>query len=308
MFVFAGTKLTIKIQMKKVLKSLIQYPLYILSLLPFRVLYLLADFLYLVLYHVIKYRRTVVMVNLKNSFPEKTSEELRSIEKKFYKNLVDIMVETLKMASMSESSIQKRLNITNKELIQNFYHQGRPVMIVTAHYGNWEWGTPIISSLYPDPCLVVYKPISDKNFEGILNGWRSRFGAIMVPMKSTLRALLACKSDTFCLALVGDQTPVRSETQYFTNFLNQRTAIFLGIEKIAIKMNIPVVYAHLDRVKRGFYECHLTTLFENPKETNEHQITEAHTRFLEQIIIKKPEMWLWSHKRWKFNELQGNVR
>ena len=133
MFVFAGTKLTIKIQMKKVLKSLIQYPLYILSLLPFRVLYFLADFLYCLLSQVIRYRRTVVMVNLKNSFPEKTDQELRSIEKKFYINLVDVMVETLKMASMSESSIQKRLYITNKELIQNFYDQGRPVMIVTAH-------------------------------------------------------------------------------------------------------------------------------------------------------------------------------
>ncbi|MGV3706671.1 MAG: lysophospholipid acyltransferase family protein [Arcticibacter sp.] len=293
--------------MKKVLKSLIRYPLYIVSLLPFRVLYFLADLVYILLYHVIKYRRTVVMGNLRNSFPEKTSAELSRIEKRFYLNLVDVMVETLKMASMSEASIQKRLHITNQDEIRKFYNQGRPVMIVTAHYGNWEWGSPIISSLYPEPCMVVYKPLSDKNFEQIMNGWRSRFGAIMVPMKNTLRALHACKSKTFSLALVGDQTPVQSETQYFTDFLNQRTPIFLGIEKIAMKRNMPVIYAHLDRVRRGFYECHLTTLFENPETTAEYEITETHTRFLEKIIIRKPEMWLWSHKRWKFKELQGHV-
>ncbi|EOR95668.1 Lipid A biosynthesis lauroyl acyltransferase [Arcticibacter svalbardensis MN12-7] len=302
MFVLNRTKLTIIIQMKKGLKNLAKYPLYILSLLPFRVLYVIADLLYFVLYYIVKYRRNVVHDNLKNSFPEKNEQELLDITKKFYVNLVDTMVESLKMASMTRACVLKRLVITNTSEIRQFYDQGRAVIIVTAHYGNWEWGTPIIASVYPEPVMVVYKPVANKNFEAILNGWRSRFGGIMVPMKQTLRAILSCKSKTFAIALVGDQTPVRHEAHYFTDFLNQRTAIFLGVEKIAVKTNMPVIYAHLNRLKRGYYDCTLTTLFENPKDTKLYEITEGHTQFLEQIIRKRPEMWLWSHRRWKFKE------
>lgn len=302
MFVLYRTKLTIIIQMKKGLKNLGKYPLYIVSLLPFRVLYVIADLLYFVLYYIVKYRRNVVRNNLRNSFPQKGEKELLDITKKFYLNLVDTMVESLKMASISRSCILKRLVIKNTEEIRQYYDQGRAVIIVTGHYGNWEWGTPIIASVYPEPVLVVYKPVANKNFEAILNGWRSRFGGTMIPMKQTLRAILSCKSKTFAVVLVGDQTPVRHEAQYFTDFLNQRTPIFLGVEKIAVKTNMPVIYAHLNRRRRGYYDCTLTTLFENPRDTKPYEITEGHTRFLEQIIIKRPEMWLWSHKRWKFNE------
>lgn len=288
--------------MKKVIDGLANFPLYLISLLPFRVLYIVADLLYVFLYYIIKYRRTVVTTNLRNSFPEKSDNELISIEKKFYINLVDTMVETLKMASISQESLKKRLIMRNPEEISKYYADGRRVLIVTGHYGNWEWGPPIISSMFTEPVLVVFKPVSNKRFERILNGWRSRFGAVMVPMKQTLRALVSMKSQSFSLALVGDQTPVKSETHYYTIFLNQQTPIFLGVEKIAVRSNMPVVYAHLNRLKRGFYECTLTTLFARPRETKEYEITDTHTRFLEQIIIRRPEMWLWSHKRWKFKE------
>ena len=273
--------------------------LYLISYLPFTVLYLVSDVLYFFLYYVVKYRRKVVYGNLLNSFPEKDNEEIRRIEKKYFKFLADNILETIKMLSMSKETIKKRYHVVNPEEMQKHFDEGKSILAVTGHYGNWEWGSLILSATFEEPLIIVYKPLTDKRFEEFMNNMRSRFGAIMVAMKQTLRRIAQFRQQKFYAVLIGDQTPAWVETKYFTTFLNQPTAVFLGVEKIAKMTNSPVVYCRSNLIKRGYYECIFETLVEDPNNTSEYEITNLHTNYLERIIRQRPELWLWSHKRWK---------
>lgn len=286
--------------MKKVLTSLAKFPLILISLLPFPVIYALADFLYVVLYYIIGYRKHVVRENMKNSFPEKTAQELLKLEKKYFHFLADLILETIKMNSLSKADFHKRFYINNPEEVEQYLNKDQSVIMVTGHYGNWEWGALRFSFEFKNPFLIIFKPLTDKNMEQTINKARSRFGAVMVSMRNTLRTLIAYKENTFWTAFLGDQTPVPSEIHYYDTFLNQKTPIFLGTEKMAKLTNSAVVYGVLDRVKRGYYVIDFVTLTDKPKETAEYEITQAHTRMLENLINKRPELWLWSHKRWKY--------
>lgn len=286
--------------MKKVLWGLTKFSLYLLALLPFPLLYLLSDFCYYILYYIIKYRRHVVMPNLRNSFPEKTEEELQQIEKKYFKFLCDNILESFKMLTMSRREISRRFKFVNPEVVEHYLQQGRSVLLTGGHYGNWEWGNLSVKACFQNDVLVIYKPLADVKFGEFMNTMRSRFGTTMVPMKLTLRKIVEHKNKTFIAVFVSDQTPTRDESQFFTKFLNQDTAVFLGVEKIAKVTGNPVVFCQIDRVKRGYYQATFTTLFEDPKATADHEITISHTQKLESYIKAKPELWLWSHKRWKF--------
>lgn len=275
--------------------------LYLISLLPFPVLYFFSDILYIFLYYIIKYRRKVVINNLLNSFPEKSRSEIEQIEKRFYHYLADLMFESVKTISISPEEIKKRFVFKNLDIMKTYLQNGKSIIAVSGHYGNWEWGPVAIGLELREKVLVVYKPLSDKRFEGLMNSMRSRFGSIMVPMKQTLRKVFEYKNEPNVLVLVGDQTPTREESRYFTSFLNQQTAVFLGVEKIALKLKNPIVYFSINRIKRGYYECVIKSLIDNPEQAMDHEITEAHTRELEKNIRFQPEYWLWSHKRWKFS-------
>ena len=287
--------------MNRITYGITAFVLYLISLLPFPVLYLLSDILYVFLYYIFRYRRKVVLINLLNSFPEKSKTEIDEIEKRFYRHLADLMFESVKTISISANEIKKRFVFKNLEILTKYLQNGKSVIAVSGHYGNWEWG-PVATGLeLKEKVLVVYKPLSDKRFERLMNTMRSRFGSIMVPMKLTMRKVIEYKNEPNVLVLVGDQTPTREESQYFTKFLNQQTAVFLGVEKIALKTNNPIVYFSINKTKRGYYECVVKSLIDNPEQTMEYEITEAHTRELEKNIRFQPEYWLWSHKRWKFS-------
>ena len=292
--------------MNRIVFLLTSILLRLISKLPFSVLYILSDLLFLILFYVIRYRRKVVITNLNNSFPEKSKSELAEIEKRFYQHLADLILESIKTISISPTQIKKRFVFKNLELLEKHLQDNKSVIAVTGHYGNWEWGPIAIGLELREKVLVVYKPLSDKNFEGLINTMRSRFGAIMVPMKQTIRKVVAYKKEVHVLVLVGDQTPTREELNYFTSFLNQQTAIFLGVEKIALMTNNPVIFFSINKTKRGYYECLVKSLVDNPEQTITHQITNLHTRELEQNILAKPEYWLWSHKRWKFSPKKIN--
>lgn len=278
---------------------ILSFFIYLFSLLPFRVLYILSDILYYILYHLVGYRRKVVSENLIRSFPEKSQNELKKIEKKFYRFLADLIVENVKMRSMSAADSKNRLKILNERVVMDYLDKGQPVILVTGHYANWEWGIHSLSLMSDHPSLIVYKPLTNSTFGGIYNKIRARFGAVMVPMKQTLRRIMEVRGQAHTSVFLADQTPAKSESKHFIPFLNQPTLVFLGIAKIAKKLNYPIIYCHIDRVKRGSYTCKFTTLIEKPNEHAENEITEIHTLFLEEIIQKKPELWLWSHKRWK---------
>ncbi len=286
--------------MNKALFRVVAFLLKLISLLPFWLLYLLSDLLFVILYHVIKYRRSVVQTNLVNAFPEKSSQERVAIEKRFYSFLADMFVESIKSISITPAELKDRYQFENLEDITKHLNAGRWVIAVSGHYGNWEWGPLGIPSQLNCDILVVYKPLSDSRFDQLINSIRSRFGSIMVPMKQTLRKVAEYKNKPHVLVLVGDQTPAREESQYFTTFLNQPTAVFLGVEKIAAKTNNPIIYFSIKRIKRGYYKSIVKPLIDNPKDCSEHEITDAHTKMLEHLIQSEPGYWLWSHKRWKF--------
>ena len=284
---------------KKGLSRFGTFFLYLLSLLPFWFLYLISDFLFVILYHVTRYRRAVVQENLKNSFPEKTEEQRKEIERKYYKYMADLMVETIKSVSLSKKEVLKRMRVTNPELVEHYFGKGKSIIAAAGHYCNWEMATLSFGFLTDKKRIIVYKPQSNVVFTDFFNRTRSRFGATMVAMKQTLRKMIEFKNELTFSVLVSDQTPAREDAKYFTPFLNQPTAVFLGIEKLTKIVDCVVIFYRIDLVKRGYYTYTLVPLVEEPRNTQPYEITEAHVRYLETLIREKPEFWLWSHRRWK---------
>jgi Kdo2-lipid IVA lauroyltransferase/acyltransferase len=280
--------------------------LYLVSLLPFWVLYLLADVVFFVIYHIVGYRRKVVQENLRNSFPEKTEEERSIIEKKYFKYLADLTVETIKIITVSGSAICKRFTAINPEVLDSYLEQGRSVITALGHYGNWEMSNLRLSIHTDKKLIVVYKPLTNDTFDKFFISMRSRFGSIMVAMKNVVRVVVQHRNEATITALVADQTPVQHETTFFTTFMNQPTAFFLGIEKLAKLTNPVVIFCDVQCVKRGHYTCTFIPLTESPKETAPHEITAAYIKYLEIMIRRAPQYWLWSHRRWKFKPEDKN--
>ena len=271
---------------------------WMISFLPFRVMYVMADINYILLYYVSRYRRKVVRTNLCNSFPGKSLKEIVSIERKYYKHMADLTVELYKLWHMSETSIRKRCVFRNTELPQKYFDEGRSVM---GHYGNWEWMSSY--SLWENDAdfLALYKPIRDKVTDRMMREIRSRFGAVLVAKDDTLRVIARYRSEgrLFLAGFIGDQTPNVHNLNYWTRFLNQDTPVLIGTERIARKYDIPVVSVRMRKVKRGYYEVEFVDVCAHPAELETGVLTEMHTRLLESFIREEPQYWLWSHKRWK---------
>jgi Kdo2-lipid IVA lauroyltransferase/acyltransferase len=284
---------------KKGLSRLGTYFLYLVSLLPFWFLYGVADILFVILYYIVHYRRDVVQENLLNSFPEKTEVERKVIEKKYYRYMADLMMETIKSVSMSAKSVHRRMICTNPELMEHYFKQGKSILAAAGHYANWEMACLSFGFLTEKRRMIVYKPQSNEVFTDFFNRTRSRFGATMISMRQTLRKMIEFKNELTFTVLASDQTPTREEAKYFTTFLNQQTAVFLGIEKLTKVVDCVVIFYRIDVVKRGHYTYTFVPLVENPAATKPYEITEIHVKYLESLINEKPEYWLWSHRRWK---------
>jgi len=291
---------------KKGLSRLGTYFLYLISLLPFWFLYGVADILFVILYHIVHYRRKVVQENLHNSFPEKTDAERKVIERKYFKYMADLMVETIKSVSISAKDVQRRMVCTNPELMEHYFSQGKSILAAAGHYCNWEMACLDFGFLTNNRRMVVYKPQSNEVFTEFFNRTRSRFGATLIPMRQTLRKLIEYKNELTFTVLASDQTPTREDAKYFTTFLNQPTAVFLGVEKLTKVMNCVVIFYKIDLVKRGYYTYTFVPLVEEPKNTKPYEITEIHVKYLESLIREKPEYWLWSHRRWKIKPEVGH--
>ncbi len=273
--------------------------LYLISLLPFWILYLISDLLYIVLYYITGYRKKVVSENLRNAFPEKSQQELNAIGKRYYRYMGDLIMETVKCISISEKQVRKRLVPINPELPEHYFSQGKSIMAAAAHYCNWELAALRLGLHTDKKRIVVYKQQSNMVFNDFFNRTRSRFGVTMISMRQTLRSLIALKNELTFTVLLSDQTPAKGDVKYFMPFLNQPTAVFLGIEKLIQISDSVLIFYRMDRVKRGYYTCTFVPLIEDTKNTQPYQITEAHMNYLETVIKEKPEYWLWSHRRWK---------
>lgn len=273
---------------------------WLVTLLPLQVLYIFSDFLYLILYYFPSYRRKVVYENLKNSFPDKSDKELHSIEKKFYKHLADLFIETFKLNNISEAQLRKRFTVTNLEITEKLFEQKRDIIAVLGHYNNWEWlaALPLYTKY---KAVSIYKPLQNKFFDRYINSLRSKNGMVLTPMSNIIREIINDRKNNIntLSAFISDQAPITSEIKYWTTFLNQDTPVYLGTEKVAIRYDMAIVFFHIQKIKRGYYNLNIELLFEHTAGLPEHYITDTHVKRLEEVIREKPEFWIWSHRRWK---------
>lgn len=274
--------------------------LYLLSMLPLRVLYLLSDILYPVTFYLVAYRKKIVFENLRNSFPDKEENEIRELARKFYRHFNDLIVEILKMVTISPANLEKRIKLSNPEVLREYYRQEKSVLLVGAHFNNWEWSLRVCDASSHLP-ISIYKPLHNKYFNRFFEKTRERHGAVMIPMHDTFRRILADRQEgkLAYYGFVSDQSTIWEETQYWTTFLNQLTPVHLGIEKMALKTGFPVAFVHIKKIRRGYYEVEVLKLFDDVSGLAEHEITEKHVRILEANIRENPEQWLWTHRRWK---------
>ncbi len=270
------------------------------SKLPFPLLYFLSDVFSFLLYHVVRYRRKVVYKNLLRSFPEKSKKQRYLIAHRFYRHLADLVLEVLKIKRMSIEDFRRRIHLKNIDLLEPYFENGKSVIVATGHLGNWEWLGVFLSTYPKCRCFAVVKPLSDKFFENYLTSLRLKFNHEgLIDFRKTLREMIKLK-DSVCMTLfAADQTPTKDEINYWTRFLNQDTAVFLGIEKIAKSLDQPVFFMNMFSERRGYYEVEFTLLSDQPQSTAESELTEMHVRHLEEVIKERPHNWLWSHRRWK---------
>jgi len=283
--------------MTRILYYLIIKPL---SLLPLRLLYLISNLLFLVCYYLLSYRKSIVVSNLKASFPEKNKTEIKQITRKFYHFFCDFIVESLKCFSISEKQALDRCKITNPEILDNLYRNNKSIVLASGHYNNWEMAAACLNLSLKHQAAALYKPLSNKFFNKKFIESRSKFGIELIPKKEGKDYL---KNNTDRNLIIGfgcDQCPKKSKNNLFwTRFLNQDTAIMFGTEKYAIEFNYAVIFMNMTRVKRGYYEIDLQIIEENPCSTSYGEISKKHTQLLEEQIRRDPAYWLWTHKRWK---------
>lgn len=235
-----------------------------------------------------------------NSFPEKKMEEIIAIEKRFFKYLASLIFEIIKMKSISAKELNKRLKFKNVDLVEAYLKNNESVLFCSSHYGNYEWVCMGIGMAFSGQHYPIYKPLTSKIFDNWFLKMRSKYGNEMISMRQTIRAIQSNKNRATMFTFGTDQSPSKEDSQYWTTLLNQEASIQLGIEKIAKKTNRPVFYLKTKYIKRGYYEVDCVPLSLAPKETAEFEITEQHTRLLEDFIREEPAYWLWSHKRWKY--------
>ncbi|MCK9399034.1 MAG: lysophospholipid acyltransferase family protein [Bacteroidales bacterium] len=271
----------------------------LIGIMPFRLLYVLSDFVSFLLRKVFKYRKNVVINNLRSSFPEISEEETRLIVKRTYLNLSDVFMEGIRAFTMTRKQIRERHHILNPEILEPYFEAGQGIIVVTGHYGNWEWGalSPALQTHFHN--IAFYKPLKNKWMDKMVNRNRSRWGTTLAPIRQTTKTFETYRGQTILYLMAADQSPSNREMAYWVSFLGRETAFLHGPEKHARNNNYPVIFVAIRRVKRGFYELELTSLVEDPSKLPDGEITRLFAEKLETLIREDPANWLWSHRRWK---------
>lgn len=285
------------------MNSIIYYLLFafawLVSLIPYWLLYRISDGLYYLIYYVVKYRKTTVLSNLRSSFPQKTDEEIHRIARAFYRHFSDFLLEAVKMISISPEKLNNRMKVKNPEVFRDLAEKNQNFALVTAHYNNWEMMINLPHYMV-HRCMIIYRPLNNKVTDRLSLYMRGRFNNVMVPMENIFREGVKCRSEKrlFSIWFLADQRPPRN-SRFWTNFLNHETAFFEGVEKISKKLDTAIVFMDIQKVGRGHYEARLEKLFDNTAETAENEVILTCVRKMEEEIVHRPEFWLWSHKRFK---------
>ena len=271
-------------------------------------MYLLSDILYFIAYHLAGYRRRVVRENLAACFPDKTEQERRKIERQYYRHMCDLLIEGAYNLVASPEAIKRRYRLTNRQLVDRYYEQGRTVVLMSAHYGNWEYMVSSLNMQLLHHGIGVGKPLDDKSVAAFITRRRTRYGTQVVD-QSDVRQHVAFYDHYHvpcALMMLSDQSPSNPHKSYWTQFLGRDTAFLYGAEYFARKYNYPVLYYSVRKVKRGYYEVTFSPLCERPEEVPQYTIVERYVRRLEQEIQAAPQYWLWSHRRWKLTR-EGRI-
>lgn len=271
-------------------------------LIPFWKLYFLSDLLYFFLFRVFKYRKKVVIENIRNSFPEKPDAEINKIVSKFYLHLSDITLESVKSMSMSERALRKRYIVKNSEIADEYFKAGKSVLCLTSHYGNWEYGILATNNAIPHQAIALYLPLTNRHSEKYGLKRRKRFGMQLVAVQDTKSIFEKEPETPVAIIMAADQSPSNLERSIWVNFLNRETPCIHGPEAYAHKTGMPAVYLKVSRLKRGHYCLELEKLVDDPSVCKPGEITEKYFKLLERDIKNKPEFWLWSHRRWKYTK------
>lgn len=287
---------------------LLSFLLKLLSSIPFRIMYLLSDFLFYLIYYVVRYRRAVVRKNLTESFPEKSEREIRHIEKNFYHFFADNLLETCKMTTISREEMGKHMKFTNMDAFNEVLKQGKSVALYLGHFGNWEWCSSMPMYFVKGiTSSQIYHTLRNKSMDRLLLHNRERMGASCVEMRKTARYINEqVKEHRICVVgFIADQSPKWKDSRYFLPFLNHEVPVLVGTEKIAKHYGFEAWFVRVKRVKRGYYEAEYVRMHEDPKSLPDFELTAIYFRMLEQVIRTQPELYLWSHRRFKHARKPG---
>lgn len=273
----------------------------LISRLPLRVLYLFSDCIFFVIYFLAGYRKKVVLENLKNSFPTKTQAELQEIRKKFYLNFSDYIVETAKSFTVSSTELRVRIQHINQDVFHTAKAENKNVILLSGHVFNWEWFNVLATIIPQENSFPVYRKVQSSFWEEKVKSIRNRFGNQAIEAKEVIRHIFRNPNDGNSVYMfVADQTPHFSEITYGLNFLNQKTPAFVGYDKLSTRMDLAFVYCDMKKVKRGFYQVNYYRIYPEGEKFVEHEVVKKFYSHLENTINKRPDNYLWSHRRWKY--------
>lgn len=271
------------------------------SKLPLGILYVFSDFIFFVIYHLVGYRRKVVFTNLQNSFPTKSAAELKKIEKKFYRNFSDYIVETFKSFTVSSTELRVRVQHINQDVYHEANAEKKNIILLAGHVFNWEWFNALATFVPQENSYPVYRKVQSGFWEQKIKELRTRFGNQPLEAKEVVRHIFRNPNDGNSIYLfVADQTPHFSEVTFGINFLNQKTPVFVGYDKLSTRMDLAFVYCDMKKVKRGFYQVNYYRIRPDGEKFEEHEVVKKFHQHLENTINKRPDNYLWSHRKWKY--------
>lgn len=297
--------------LNKLLFHLIYGILYLLSLLPFALWYFISDILFVLLYYVIGYRKKMAYENLKRSFPEKTEMELKAIHKAFFHHLCDLVAEFFKEMTMSKDTFSQRMKVLNPEVFAEIAQKDKGVLMLATHFGNFEWMTTMTDMASSVTCYGIYAPLKNAVAERLAVTTRERWGGKLLPVRDAIRNSLAKLDEKCIIGFVCDQTPSRREQLYFTLFLNQTTAVHDRFAHLVLQKEADTYFVHVNKVKRGHYTVKYEAIeirnFLPYSVENAQRLTDFYTEKVEKMICEQPEIWLWTHRRWKHSPKETDI-
>jgi KDO2-lipid IV(A) lauroyltransferase len=277
--------------------------LFLISKLPLKILYIFSDVIFFLNYYLVGYRKEVITQNLRKSFPEKSDEEIKKIRKKFYLNFSDYLVETIKSFSISETESRVRMQHINQDLFHEIQKEGKNIILLAGHVFNWEWINALARIVPQKHCHPVYRKVNSNFWENQMKRVRNKFGNEALEANEVILNIFRNKNDGDSIYMfVADQTPHYSHVNYGLEFLNQRTPVFIGYDKLATRMDLAFIYCEMKKVKRGYYQVNYYRIYPNNEKFTEHEVVKKFHKMLENTLHKHPDNYLWSHRKWKYQD------